>query len=290
MRSFILSSFLLSAALPSTLVSACLYKREDPTMPPFSYTGETGPLLWHNLTVDGKNFPYHKCATGKQQSPIDITDLVPLAKNTTTSFPSSGQFTIENNGHTIEATPQKPEDYKSILGGQEYKLKQFHFHVSSEHHLHDETFPLEAHFVHTKVDDDSKLAVVGIFFDVVDTGAGDMLIQSICPELKELEEPKHDKREEKKPSAPFNVQMHSINNIIDNSKIRNYPGSLTTPPCSEQVSWYVVEEPLAIIPKQFNRLKKIMKFNSRFTQNNYSDPPKENLLALVKQTKQTPTL
>jgi len=151
MRSFLVSSFLLSVSLPSALVSACLYKREDSTLPSFTYTGETGPILWHNLTVDGKNFPYSKCATGKQQSPIDITDLVPLAKNTTTSFPFSGQFTIEDNGHTIELTPLKPGDYKSILGGEEYKLLQFHFHTSSEHSLRQENFPLEVHFVHTKV-------------------------------------------------------------------------------------------------------------------------------------------
>jgi len=65
---------------------------------------------------------------------------------------------------------------------------------------------------------------------------------------------------------------------------------LTTPPCSEDVSWYVVEDPLAITVQQFNKMNKIMKFNSRFTQNDYSSPPKENLLALNKQTKQTPTL
>ncbi|PUU79700.1 alpha carbonic anhydrase [Tuber borchii] len=289
MRSFLVSSFLLSVSLPSTLVSACLYKRDDPTLPPYTYTGETGPLLWHNLTADGKNFPYSKCATGKQQSPIDITDTVPLAKNTTTTFPSSGQFTIENNGHTIEVTPRKPNDYKSILGGQEYKLSQFHFHASSEHRLRDETFPLEVHFVHTKIGDDKKLAVIGVFFDLVDTGAGDMLLQSIYPKLDSLPGPGPHKREEKRGDS-FEVQTHSINNIVDNSHIRSYPGSLTTPPCSEDVSWYVVEEPLAITVKQFNKMKEIMKFNSRFTQNDYSNPPKENLLALVKQTKQTPTL
>jgi len=65
---------------------------------------------------------------------------------------------------------------------------------------------------------------------------------------------------------------------------------LTTPPCTEDVSWYVVEETLAITAQQYNKMKKIMKFNSRFTQNDYRSPPRENLLALNKQTKQTPTL
>ncbi|KAG0129196.1 alpha carbonic anhydrase [Tuber indicum] len=280
MRSFVLSSFFLSVSLPSALVSACLYKRADPSLPSYTYIGETGPLLWHNLTVDGKNFPYRKCATGKQQSPIDITDSVPLAEDTRTNFPFSGEFTIEDNGHTIEVTPHKPDDYKSILGGQEYKLSQFHFHISSEHLLRHETLPLEVHFVHTKVDDDKKIAVIGIFFDLVDTGAGDMLLQSIFPKLDDLEKPKHRRRGEEKSEDYFNVQTHSINNIVDNSHVRSYPGSLTTPPCSEEVSWYVVEEPLSITVKQLSKMRKIMKFNSRVTQNDYANPPRENLLAL----------
>ncbi|PWW73256.1 carbonic anhydrase [Tuber magnatum] len=281
MRSFLLPSFFLSLSLPSTLVSACLYKREDPTLPPYTYAGETGPLRWHNLTVDGKNFPYRKCATGKQQSPIDITDAVPLAVNTTTTFPPSGEFTIEDNGHSIEVTPRKPDDYKSVLGGQVYKLSQFHFHLSGEHRLRQEPFPLEAHFVHTKLDDEKKLAVIGILFDLVDTGAGDALLQSIYPKLDGLQKPVHGKREKKeKHGDALEVQMHSVNNIVDNSHIRSYSGSLTTPPCSEEVSWYVVEEPLAITVKQFNKMRKIIKFNSRVTQNDYANPPKENLLAL----------
>ncbi|CUS08688.1 unnamed protein product [Tuber aestivum] len=283
MRSFILPLFFLSASLPSTIVSACLYKREDPTLPPYTYSGETGPLLWHSLTADGKSFPYEKCATGKQQSPIDITDEVPLAVNTTTTFPFSGEFSIEDDGHSIVVTPLKPDGYKSILGGEVYKLSQFHFHLSSEHRLRHESFPLEVHFVHTKLDDENKLAVVGIFFDLVDTGSGDALLQSIYPKLDGLQKPKHSRRgEQEKHGDSFEVQMHSINNIVDNSHIRSYPGSLTTPPCSEGVSWYVVEEPLAVTVKQFNKMKKIMKFNSRITQNDYSSPPKENLLALGK--------
>ncbi|KAG0641808.1 alpha carbonic anhydrase [Tuber brumale] len=284
MHSFLLSSLFLAVSLPATLVSACLYKREDPTLPSYSYTGETGPLLWHNLTVDGKNFPYSKCGTGKQQSPIDITDSVPLAENNTmTTFPFSGEFTIEDDGHTILVTPQKPDDYKSVLGGQEYKLSQFHFHISSEHLLRHETFPLEVHFVHTKLNDHKKIAVIGIFFNLVDNGAGDILLQSIYPKLDGLEKPMHRKKGEgEKPGDSFKVQMHSINNIVDNSRIRSYPGSLTTPPCSEEVSWYVVEEPLGITVKQLNKMKKIMKFNSRVTQNDYANPPRENLLALGK--------
>jgi carbonic anhydrase len=72
-------------------------------------------------------------------------------------------------------------------------------------------------------------------------------------------------------------------NIVDNSQIRTYSGSLTTPPCDESVSWFVVENPLAVAVSQFNKMKKIMKFNARYTQNDHFLREAENLLELAKE-------
>ena len=65
--------------------------------------------------------------------------------------------------------------------------------------------------------------------------------------------------------------------------MRTYDGSLTTPPCDESVSWYVVEKPLAVTVSQFNKMKKIMKFNARYTQNDHYRREAENLLELSKE-------
>ena len=64
-------------------------------------------------------------------------------------------------------------------------------------------------------------------------------------------------------------------NVTSSSKVYTYAGSLTTPPCSEGVTWYVTEESLYMSVSQFHAWKTIIKFNSRNTQN---APGMENLI------------
>jgi carbonic anhydrase len=126
----------------SLTASGCLYKRANV---PFTYTGETGHIVWHGLSPT-----YSTCATGKQQSPIDVTSQLPCAQNTTLLYPPAARFEMENNGHTILLTPK--EELLAVLNGRRSRLLQFHFHVPSEHRLDNEVFPMEVHFVHEDVD------------------------------------------------------------------------------------------------------------------------------------------
>ena len=64
-------------------------------------------------------------------------------------------------------------------------------------------------------------------------------------------------------------------NVTSTSKVYTYAGSLTTPPCSEGVTWYVTQEHLSMSVSQFHAWKTIIKFNSRNTQN---APGTENLI------------
>lgn len=140
MHALLMRALVLATSFAS-LGSACVYKR-DAASANWSYTGETGPLLWHRL-----NDTNSACAAGKDQSPINVnTDVV--RGNVTLEYPEVGEFLVENNGHTIELTPTDPSKYVAKIEGREYELLQFHFHTPSEHRLNNEYFPLEVHFVH----------------------------------------------------------------------------------------------------------------------------------------------
>lgn len=54
---------------------------------------------------------------------------------------------------------------------------------------------------------------------------------------------------------------------IESSDILQYTGSLTTPPCSEGVTFLIVQDPLDISVADFNSIKSVVKFNSRYIQN-----------------------
>ncbi len=134
------------AILAGVLSSTC-YAAE------WSYSGEHGTEHW------GETFT--TCGEGANQTPIDITsptqaELAPL------HIEYQGQISeLTNNGHTVQANVTAGSSLS--IDGEQFELKQFHFHTPSENYLKGKQFPLEAHFVHANAD--GQLAVIGVMFD-----------------------------------------------------------------------------------------------------------------------------
>ncbi|KAF8427722.1 alpha carbonic anhydrase [Tirmania nivea] len=256
---------LLLITLLTTLTSACLYPRTDRFRKlPFTYDGETGPLGWHLLPNNTL------CGEGKHQSPINITPnisgVTEVKDPLKLSYPEvSREIDVEYNGHTLVFTPRDVGNYTSVLEGKEYKLLQFHFHAPSEHRFADESYPLEVHFVHQ--DNEGKLAVVGVFFEL-GFDCGDRFLSGTTCALEHLKQMGDRKTIE-------DTDFRSIMNVTSVSKVYTYAGSLTTPPCSEGVTWYVTKDNLFMSVAQFHAWKTMIKFNSRNTQN---APGMENLI------------
>ena len=152
---------------------------------------------------------------------------------------------FENLGTTIEVVVNGTTSYAGV----NYRLVQFHMHAPSEHHVNDEFFPLEIHMVHQGVDDESQLAVIALMFEVSANDSASMIQSLSSSDISD------------------GIDFTDVVSVLKTSDIQTYSGSLTTPPCAEGVTFLIVKDPLPVNVEDFNAIKKIVKFNSRFIQN-----------------------
>ena len=214
------------------------------TAPQWSYSQPEGPNQWGSLPG------YSTCQAGAEQSPLDIESgmnagilNVSVDSSLESLMPrwNSSAFNIVNNGHTVQVNYDAGSSID--FEGNNFNLKQFHFHSPSEHILNGRQYPLETHFVHQAAG--GNLLVIGIFFK---PGAFNAELEKVWK------------------SAPAKEQSVSVKGVtIDvnaflptDMNYYNYRGSLTTPPCSEGVNWIVLKNPIEASAEQLQFLQKHM--------------------------------
>ncbi len=207
----------------------------------WEYEGEAGPDHWSEIDQND-------CG-GKTQSPIDIVETEKDKTIKPIDFHYNQKRKIHdvvNNGHTIQFDFE-PGDY-IVINGDQYELKQFHFHESAEHTIKGVRYPLEIHMVHKNKD--GKFAVVSI----------------MAQEDKKSNETFEflDKYLPKKANDTVKVNNDfNINKVLpQNRSFYTYTGSLTTPPCTESVQWFIFKTPIEVSIKMITDLKKIMPLNN----------------------------
>jgi carbonic anhydrase len=140
-----------------------------------------------------------------------------------------------NNGHTVQFN-YAPGSFITSLGTN-YRLAQFHFHTPSEHTLDGVSYPLELHLVH--VDSTGAPAVVvGLF---IKRGARNTALGAAFDNLPQ---------NEGDVSQPANATINAAHLLPSNTTHFRYDGSLTTPPCSEGIRWYVMRTPIEMSDAQ----------------------------------------
>ncbi|MEN2751176.1 carbonic anhydrase family protein [Psychrobacter sp. FBL11] len=211
--------------------------------PKWSYEGSTGPEYWGD--VEGAS----ACKIGQQQSPIDIKEVTASS----TAAPSidyrqSTNVRIHDNGHTIVYTPTT-EDNAIVLNDERYVLKQFHYHTPSEHQFGGQNYPGEIHFVHAN--SEGNLAVVGIMLQIGQTN--DVLrVLLNGTELTTQNDEEY---------TANGIDLSALAPVMPT--FYHYSGSLTTPPCSEEVQWYVSQKPLTLANDQFAIMSDLYEGNNR---------------------------
>ena len=209
----------------------------------WTYAGEAGPAHWGDMSAE-----FATCKLGKHQSPIDIrgaatADLPPIQFDY-----REAPLKIVNNGHTVMVS-YAPGSFITV-GGKRYDLVQFHFHHPSEEKVAGRQYDMVAHLVHK--DTEGHLAVVGVLLKV--GAAANPLIDTLWKSLPE------------KPGPENTVAATNINAAGLLPAQRGYytfEGSLTTPPCSEGVTWFVMKEPVTVSAGQVKRFAAVYPDNAR---------------------------
>ncbi|KAI8109113.1 hypothetical protein M9435_005528 [Picochlorum sp. BPE23] len=214
------------------------------------------------------------CKEGREQSPIDLSFSSAGGLNTATDdrephemhlrYPT-GQVSGEvvNNGHGSPQINFKDANVCVEWNGETFILDQVHFHHPGEHRLGKQDFDMEAHLVHRNRDSTSEnsILVIGVFLErgkrrceLLDR-AMDNVLMAPSPSSSSV--------------GSKDGQGYALRSLLPaGGEYIWYKGSLTTPPCTENVSWLVGVEPVSIGPDQLERFVEFgdMQRNARAVQ------------------------
>jgi carbonic anhydrase len=225
--------------LLALVLCACKSSADEapPEGPSWSYEGPKGPESWGDLDPT-----FASCKSGAKQTPIDLPASAPAVDpSAILSFAYAPvPLRVLNNGHTV----QVGNDGTSAVsfGGVRYALKQFHFHSPSEHTLGGRSFDMEMHLVHAS--DDGKLLVVGLFLS---KGSASSLLAPVWDAMPSSE------AEPEKVVAGTSIDL--VPALPKGARYVHYDGSLTTPPCTEGVSWFVALDAGEVSDDQISRFR-----------------------------------
>jgi carbonic anhydrase len=208
--------------------------------------GEQAPDKWGKLSPK-----YTVCATGKEQSPIDIdsskavTSELPKLQFEYTKIP----LQIENNGHTIQINTNHQGGQLKI-GNESYELIQFHAHTPAEESIDGKRAEMVVHLVHKNAA--GKLAVVGVQFEEQADSENPFLatLWKVMP------------KQEGDP-VKFDTQIDVKDLLPADHNYYTFAGSLTTPPCSEGVKWIVLKQAVNFSAAQLEQFKEVFHHNAR---------------------------
>ena len=192
----------------------------------WDYAGEMGPENW------GDEFP--TCGKGQKQSPLNITGPFEKSKDTLVVNYREGPLKILNNGHTIQVNVEPGSTLK--INKDVYNLLQFHFHRPSEEQIDGKPMAMVAHFVHKNAE--GKLAVLGV---LLNEGKDNDAIKVLWDNAPKSEGPE---------VMPEKVKFNPSSLVPAALTHYSYEGSLTTPPCTEGVNFYILKTTVDIAKKQ----------------------------------------
>jgi carbonic anhydrase len=194
--------------------------------------------------------PEYAACSGKEQSPIDIRNAekadLPVLRF---EYKSGPLRYVINNRYTIRVNCHPGNGNSLAVGNERYQLTQFHFHRPSEEYIDGKPYDMEVHLMYQAAD--STVAGVAVF---VKPGAANGTIQSIWDHM-----PKSEGQEE---VAGLEINPGGLL-PRDTSAYYMYMGSITAPPCTEGVTWFVLKTPVEMSPQQIEAFAALYPHDAR---------------------------
>jgi len=226
-------SAVLTAGLLSTMVAGAGALAQDA----WSYSGGKGPNNWYQLSPAN-----NLCRTGKSQSPINIEGTDPAIMHRLITDYGVSPLALKNNQIRVDMTYAPGSLLK--VGRKNFTLMSMDFHTPAEHQVAGKVFPMSIQFKHRAAD--GNWAIIET---LVKEGDENLAAQEIWDHL-----PLEPGQTVKLPKVLVNARDLMP---TDKSYYR-YMGSLSTPPCSEGVSWYILKRPIELSKSQIDLIRGIV--------------------------------
>ena len=212
--------------------------------PPWGYEGAGGPLSWGQLKPE-----YATCAAGQRQSPIAIDDSTalqgPAEPLAIEHQPSSGS--VVHTGRTLRVDVQGANAL--TVRGKRYVLERIEFHQPAEERINGKGFAMSAHLLHRAAD--GQMAMVAV---LLEPGTASPLVDQVVTYL------------------PLDVADRvglpqgglDIGGLLpQDARYYQFFGSLTAPPCTEDVLWIVFKQPMTVSAAQLKLFGQLFPNNAR---------------------------
>jgi len=203
----------------------------------WSYSGANGPANWHSLSPANS-----VCRTGKQQSPINLEGTEPAIMHRLVTNYMVTPVHLRNDRLAINM-PYAPGSFL-IVGTKVFQLRGFTIRTPAEHTVAGKQYPMSFQFLHESLN--GSPAIVEVF---VEEGKANLAAQELW-ELLPLEPDQIVKREK--------VLVNARDLMPVDKSYYRYMGSLTTPPCTEGVNWYILKKPIQLSAEQITLVRGIL--------------------------------
>ena len=208
------------------------------------------------MTATMENYGYWDCedcplcAEGQAQSPINLTGAQRCTTDHDITFDYQPMpLRVTNNGNTIRVDCV-PGSYM-VYDSTRYDLVQFHFHCPGEHQIDGQSYAIELHLVHQSTE--GVTAVIGVM--IVRGNADNPAYAALWSRMP---------TEPGETRSYDNVHINAADLLPASLKpYYHYEGSLTTPPCTEGIRWFVLETPVTLSSGQVATFEGLYNGNSR---------------------------